>query len=418
VPDEQAEETWEAEFAELQSQLESAQARVRSGVGSTGDDHELRNAYEELRVASEELRVQQDHIDQLRQGQLGLRRQHERMLTALPVPALTTGAHGIIRWANAGAAMLGDARVNRLVGKPVLTLFSVETRHELRHVISDDHTDGASFRIRAVLEHGGSVEVAVAASSVPGLEPRLTWMVFGEGHVPAEAFSSGDLPGVLATLATLPADTEDPVELLDAAAELTRDVLGPEVALTVTYGSPEDPTILSSTDAVAQQIDGLQLRIGEGPCVDAFTSGHTVVTDLARTDPRWPALAEAIPKSVGAIVSVPLRAAGTLVGALNIYCSSPGSDPARVLTAEVLASTIGAILHEQALKAELHGAAEDLQKAMSSRAVIDQAKGIVMAERGCGADEAFAHLGRLSSQRGVKVREVAADLVARRTGSA
>jgi len=410
----------EDRFASRLRELEALLGRSGGAPGATGGqvDQPQQAALSQLRAAVAELRVRQEEIDRLLAGQQSLRRRHESMLGTLPVAVFVTGVDGLVRWTNAAATALGGPAADDLVGRSAVEMFSAGTGQVLQHITSAEHEDGASFRVRVALRRGEPVDVAVTVSAVPGHETQLSWVVLEERHENAEPSDRGDLPSVLARLALLPSSTDDLVDLLDAAAELTKEVLGPEVALTVTYGSPEDPTILSSTDAVAQQIDGLQLRIGEGPCVDAFASGHTVVTELARTDPRWPALADVIPESVGAIVSVPLRAAGTRVGALNIYCSTPGTDPARVLTAEVLASTIGAIVQEQALKTELHGAAADLQKAMTSRAVIDQAKGIVMAERGCGADEAFAHLGRIASQRKMKVREVAADLVDRRTGSA
>ena len=78
-----------------------------------------------------------------------------------------------------------------------------------------------------------------------------------------------------------------------------------------------------------------------------------------------------------------------------------------------VAATLGAVFHELDLNAELDQLGEDMQRALSSRAVIEQAKGVIMAQEGCGPDEAFEHLSEVSSQQERKVRDVARDIVER-----
>jgi AmiR/NasT family two-component response regulator len=85
--------------------------------------------------------------------------------------------------------------------------------------------------------------------------------------------------------------------------------------------------------------------------------------------------------------------------------------PRLVEEVEVLAASVGSLLQELDLRAHLASMNDDLRKALSSRSLIEQAKGIVMAAKHCSADEAFDHLVMLSNTSHRKLREVAAELV-------
>jgi AmiR/NasT family two-component response regulator len=105
-------------------------------------------------------------------------------------------------------------------------------------------------------------------------------------------------------------------------------------------------------------------------------------------------------------------AAGEKVGCLNCYSATAGAfTESQAQAAEVLALAAGAALEAVEESTRLRTVAAQLDHALASRAVIDQAKGIVMARRGCTADQAFEHLAALSQQRNVKVRDLALALV-------
>ena len=108
---------------------------------------------------------------------------------------------------------------------------------------------------------------------------------------------------------------------------------------------------------------------------------------------------------------MPLEVGEDLVGALTVYVSEPLWPPRLREDAELMASTVAAVLFELGLKQELEQLASDLGRALESRAVIDQAKGIVMADRHVDAETAFEHLVRLSSTRHVKLKEIAQEIV-------
>ncbi len=128
---------------------------------------------------------------------------------------------------------------------------------------------------------------------------------------------------------------------------------------------------------------------------------------------RWPRLRAVWAHCpVVAAMGVPVVAAGEKVGCLNCYSPTRGAfTRSQEQAAEVLALAAGVALEAVEENTRLRTVAAQLDQAMASRAVIDQAKGIVMARRGCTADEAFAHLAALSQQRNVKVRDLARALV-------
>jgi AmiR/NasT family two-component response regulator len=100
------------------------------------------------------------------------------------------------------------------------------------------------------------------------------------------------------------------------------------------------------------------------------------------------------------------------VGALNVYSASRDvTDQGCADGIDLLSTAVAAVLHEIAAKSELEAVASQLRTALTSRATIEQAKGMIMAERGCSAEEAFEQLAKISNDRNVKLRDVAAALV-------
>ena len=183
--------------------------------------------------------------------------------------------------------------------------------------------------------------------------------------------------------------------------------------MSVTVGPPAEPELVASSDQLAQQLDGAQMLAGEGPCQTAWEISEPVLSPDLREDKRWPGLAEHLHAiTVRSAVAAPIRIGDDLAGALNVYSAVHDvTDPAVKGLVEMLGEAVAAILFEITAKTELETLASQLQNALRSRATIEQAKGIVMASRGCGPDDAFAFLRKLSSERNVKLRDIAAEMV-------
>ncbi|GLZ60578.1 GAF and ANTAR domain-containing protein [Micromonospora sp. NBRC 107095] len=174
------------------------------------------------------------------------------------------------------------------------------------------------------------------------------------------------------------------------------------------------------TGELARQLDEWQYDQHRGPCLDASASGDTIsVPDMA-TEDRWPAWAErARAAGVRSSLSVGLPIQGSVVGALNVYSDSANAfEPSSVASAEGFAAYAAVALANAHLYDNAATTAAQMQEAMRNRAVIEQAKGIIMGSRRCSPEEAFALLSKISQDTNRKVREVAETLVAQAVGKA
>jgi GAF domain-containing protein len=165
---------------------------------------------------------------------------------------------------------------------------------------------------------------------------------------------------------------------------------------------------------MALAADELQYQRGYGPCLDAGRGGVVLRVDDMRTEERWPDYAaHVVETGVRSSLSVPLPYQGTSIGALNIYSSvraafaTPESLDAGMQVAEAIAV---AVLNADA-HARLTEQARNMRLAMDSRAVIEQAKGVLMAQRHVDPDQAFDILREASQRYNRKLRDIAAGIV-------
>ena len=176
-------------------------------------------------------------------------------------------------------------------------------------------------------------------------------------------------------------------------------------------------SLVASTSEESNLVELLQIESGRGPCMDAFRTGEVVeVPDIAAVGDDWPDFrVSALDQGFRSVLAVPLRLREATIGTLNLFGSGTGSmDPAEVAIARGLAdiATIG-ILHERAVR-EADLARQQLQHALNSRVVIEQAKGVIAQLHDVGMDEAFRTLREYSRNNNVALRDVA-DLVVRRS---
>ena len=178
-------------------------------------------------------------------------------------------------------------------------------------------------------------------------------------------------------------------------------------------GEPVTPVF---TDAEAAKLDERQYADGDGPCLAAIR--HRGVEHVSiSSDARWPAFrAAAQACGVRATMSVPLVDEDSVLGGLNLYSSlCDAFEPEAREVAGAFADQLGVAAANAARYAEGYELVQQLQRAMESRAVIEQAKGILMRAQRCGPDEAFDILRRASQSQNRKLRAVATDIVERYT---
>jgi GAF domain-containing protein len=181
----------------------------------------------------------------------------------------------------------------------------------------------------------------------------------------------------------------------------------------VTVLRDDIPDSLAWTDRHTLAVDRAQYGTGEGPCLEAARSEQVQRVSVPDVAHRWPAFAEATEKlGIGSYLSAPLFIDDEYRGSLNLYGKqSHGFRELDAALLELYTTAAEAALHNarRYLHARRHVA--ELQQALTSRAVIDQAKGILMAAHRIPADEAFTMLVDRSQQENRKLREVAEEFV-------
>jgi GAF domain-containing protein len=206
--------------------------------------------------------------------------------------------------------------------------------------------------------------------------------------------------------------TEDPLDstLHRVAVLATKEIAGCAMA-GITLMRDGKPVTAAFTDSIAPEIDTAQYETGAGPCLQAFETNRMLRIDDTRTDTRWPEFARAAAEhGVLSTLSLPLVVGANALGALNLYSRAPNtfeSDDSSMVFA-LQASVV--LANAQAFWAAQH-LAEQLENALTSRAVIEQAKGVLLARTGCSLDEAFDLLRAASQNQNRKLRDVAADVV-------
>jgi hypothetical protein len=176
---------------------------------------------------------------------------------------------------------------------------------------------------------------------------------------------------------------------------------------------------LYATDATAELLEDLQFSLGEGPCVDAATSGGPVLiadlNDPAQTS-RWPMYAAAVVDQarVSAVFAFPLQWGAINLGVLDLYRRDPGPlSSAQVRDAISAADAAALMLLGLRTDPDPEGDAV-WDRSWSKRAEIHQATGMVIAQLGINPTDAFARLRAHAFTEGVSLGDVARDVVARR----
>lgn len=172
--------------------------------------------------------------------------------------------------------------------------------------------------------------------------------------------------------------------------------------------------LMASSTEASRLLELFQLQSDEGPCLDAFHSGdQVIVPDLAAVADRWPRFAAAArEQSFSAVHAMPLRLRDDVIGAMNLFNTEPQSlthEDIEVAQALADVATIG-ILQERAIQHN-EVLVEQLQGALNSRVIIEQAKGVVADAGTLDMDEAFNRLRRMARNTNTRLADVARDVV-------
>jgi GAF domain-containing protein len=206
--------------------------------------------------------------------------------------------------------------------------------------------------------------------------------------------------------------------LSDVLGEVTRlaadHVPGAE-STSITLVRGDTATTAAHHGDMALAADELQYEEGYGPCLDAGRAGVVLRIDDMRTETRWPSyVARVVDVGVRSSLSMPLPYQGTTIGALNSYSTRPAAFAAEASAeaAREVAEAVAVAVANADAHAQLGDHARNMELAMQSRAVIEQAKGVLMAQRHIDADAAFEMLREASQRYNRKLRDIATGIVA------
>ena len=168
--------------------------------------------------------------------------------------------------------------------------------------------------------------------------------------------------------------------------------------------------VVAASSEAARLLELFQLQNDQGPCLDCFRTGEPVqAADLDAQAQRWPRFAEAARLAgFAAVQALPMRLRDQVIGALNLFRASPGAfDPGDVRVGQALAdvATIS-LLHERSLR-HSDTLNEQLQTALNSRVVIEQAKGKLAERLGLDMEQAFALLRDYARSHNLRLADVA-----------
>jgi PAS domain S-box-containing protein len=391
---------------------------------------ELDVAIEELSVTGQELRSQTDELATTRLALEAQRERYQELFESAPVAYLITDPLARIGEANRAAARLVGVEQRFLTGKPLAAYVASSDRWAFRAMVNrlrrgDD--DRVADRPLGLRRRGGEV-VPVVATVEPvrdrqGELAGLRWLLRAPEAAPVADQALPAEPAVaqdrarrhhLAALEglELAADLDGTLQVLADAGMALLGVDGIGLMLADSQGRLR---VAGGSDEAVLAFLRAQEHAVKGPGVHAFLLERAVQTgDLAR-DPRWPQLADAATiHGIGAALAVPVGLYGGPVGACLVVSATPrtwtdGDDAA----AGAYASALAALLELAAEAQRGAGLTDRLQDLLADQAVVEQAKGALMARRGIDAEAAADQLRQLARRSGRPLEEVAAGLLRR-----
>ena len=212
---------------------------------------------------------------------------------------------------------------------------------------------------------------------------------------------------------TLVADF-DVVELLTLLADRCVEVLGVSAAGLMLVAPDGDLRVMASSSEAMRLLELFELQARQGPCLDCFRTGDQIVNqDLSVANGRWPRFsAEARAAGFGSVHALPLRLRGTVIGALNLFHTRPGQmrpDDLEIAQALADVATIAILQHRATVEAQLVN--EQLNHALNSRIVIEQAKGVLAERQGLTMEQAFATLRNHARNHNARLADVARSVI-------
>jgi PAS domain S-box-containing protein len=354
---------------------------------------------------------------------LGERLERYRSLFELaPVAYLVTDGHGVVKEANRRAAGLLADVPGSLLGRPLTMFVAPEDRAGVRDRLRRLPEGGsAGWRLRLRPDRRPPVTVAATvevAGGPPGRVTELRWLL-------RQLDREGDGgPAAAAPPAAGPPDGGPaPPPDWDGLAEALEEIIAAAIPLLRADGvglmlADQQGALrwVTATNEAEQAFEQAERDLGEGPCIDAYVSRQVVWTANLRGDPRWPRLGPAArTNQIRGVLSAPVVLDGRAIGTCNALTAAPRqwteADAGAVRAFAVMLGRLIGSITDARHKAELTA---QLQFALNTRVLVEQAKGVLMERQGLDAEQAFEQLRRQARSSERKLAEVAREVIGRR----
>jgi GAF domain-containing protein len=222
------------------------------------------------------------------------------------------------------------------------------------------------------------------------------------------------LTRTLVQLADTLVDDFDVVELLTLLADRCVEVVGASAAGLMLAAPEGDLRVMASSSEAMRLLELFEVQSQEGPCLDCYRTGEAVSShDLALAGGPWPSFAPvALDAGFRAAHAFPMRLRGEVIGALNTFQVATGTlEDADALAAQALAdvATIAILQHRAVLQAQVVN--DQLNHALNSRVVIEQAKGMLAERAGVDMEQAFSRLRNHARNHNLRLVDVARDII-------
>jgi GAF domain-containing protein len=228
-------------------------------------------------------------------------------------------------------------------------------------------------------------------------------------------FQEADAMRSVAEMAGTLVDDYDVVDLLTRLTDRCVEVFGVSAAGVMLASPGGSLGLIASSSEVMRLLELFELQAQEGPCLDAFRTGERVEhADLEAESGRWPSFsAAALSEGFQSVSALPLRFRDVTLGALNLFSVTQAAMPeADVIVARAFAdlATLSIVQHRASAGAQLVN--EQLSAALTSRVVIEQAKGVVAERARVDLAEAFSRLRAYARDSNLRLTDVAEATVA------
>jgi GAF domain-containing protein len=222
------------------------------------------------------------------------------------------------------------------------------------------------------------------------------------------------LARTLVELADSLVDDFDVVELLTLLADRCVEVLDVSAAGLMLVAPEGDLRVVASSSEEMRLVELFEIQSQEGPCPDCYRTGQpTLNEDLTTGEALWPLFGPvALKAGFRSVHALPMRLRGVTIGALNLFRTDQGPmDEADVLAAQALAdvATIAILQHRAALQA--HILVDQLNHALNSRVLIEQAKGVIAERARFDMEQAFSWLRKHARDHNLLLVDVAQSVI-------